>query len=237
MDVALLLLAGTATALATGLGAIPVFLLGERGSRSAVPVGLCARADGRGFVGRPASAGARRGRRRVVAAGPGAGVAFLLGSRAVLDRPRPARWPRCAARACAARCSCLLCCSCTACPRASRSAPPTPPTRGPRLFVILAIALQNVPEGTSVAIPMESAGFGRASSSGRRSARARRSRSAPDRLPAVEQINGAAAVLASPSRPARCSRWWSWSCCRRRYAPGGRLAADRRARQPARRSC
>jgi ZIP family zinc transporter len=28
--------------------------------------------------------------------------------------------------------------------------------------VILAIALQNVPEGTSVAIPMESAGFGRA---------------------------------------------------------------------------
>jgi ZIP family zinc transporter len=29
------------------------------------------------------------------------------------------------------------------------------------LFVILAIALQNVPEGTSVAIPMEAAGFGR----------------------------------------------------------------------------
>ena len=30
------------------------------------------------------------------------------------------------------------------------------------LFVILAIALQNVPEGTSVAIPMDAAGFGRA---------------------------------------------------------------------------
>ncbi len=30
------------------------------------------------------------------------------------------------------------------------------------LFVILAIALQNVPEGTSVAIPMEATGFGRA---------------------------------------------------------------------------
>jgi len=29
------------------------------------------------------------------------------------------------------------------------------------LFVILAIAIQNVPEGTSVAIPMETAGFGR----------------------------------------------------------------------------
>jgi ZIP family zinc transporter len=30
------------------------------------------------------------------------------------------------------------------------------------LFVILAIAIQNVPEGTSVAIPMEAAGYGRA---------------------------------------------------------------------------
>ena len=34
-------------------------------------------------------------------------------------------------------------------------------TAGLGLFVILAIALQNVPEGTSVAIPMESAGFSR----------------------------------------------------------------------------
>ena len=32
-------------------------------------------------------------------------------------------------------------------------------TEGLGLFVILAIALQNVPEGTSVAIPMEAAGF------------------------------------------------------------------------------
>src|SRR5206468_3357440 len=34
-------------------------------------------------------------------------------------------------------------------------------TAGLGLFVILAIALQNVPEGTSVAIPMQAAGFGR----------------------------------------------------------------------------
>lgn len=34
-------------------------------------------------------------------------------------------------------------------------------TTGLGLFVILAIALQNVPEGTSVAIPMEAAGFSR----------------------------------------------------------------------------
>jgi ZIP family zinc transporter len=34
-------------------------------------------------------------------------------------------------------------------------------TAGLGLYVILAIALQNIPEGTSVAIPMNSAGFGR----------------------------------------------------------------------------
>jgi zinc transporter, ZIP family len=35
-------------------------------------------------------------------------------------------------------------------------------TEGRALFIFLAIALQNVPEGTSVAIPMQGAGFGRA---------------------------------------------------------------------------
>lgn len=35
-------------------------------------------------------------------------------------------------------------------------------TDGLALFVILAIRLQNVPEGTSVAIPMDGAGFGHA---------------------------------------------------------------------------
>jgi ZIP family zinc transporter len=34
---------------------------------------------------------------------------------------------------------------------------------GLSLFVILAIALQNVPEGTSIALPMEAAGFSRTS--------------------------------------------------------------------------
>ena len=35
-------------------------------------------------------------------------------------------------------------------------------TAGLGLYVIVAIALQNIPEGTSVAIPMNAAGFGRA---------------------------------------------------------------------------
>jgi ZIP family zinc transporter len=35
-------------------------------------------------------------------------------------------------------------------------------TEGLALFIFVAIALQNIPEGTSVAIPMQGAGFGRA---------------------------------------------------------------------------
>ena len=46
-------------------------------------------------------------------------------------------------------------------------------------FIVIAIAVQNIPEGTSVAIPMEAAGYGPASSSGRRSGPAPRSPSAP----------------------------------------------------------
>jgi len=47
------------------------------------------------------------------------------------------------------------------------------------LFVILAIAMQNIPEGTSVAIPMEEAGLAAGASSGRRSRPVPRRRSAP----------------------------------------------------------
>ena len=52
-------------------------------------------------------------------------------------------------------------------------------TEGLGFFVLVAIALQNVPEGTVTAIPLALAGVGRASSSGPLSARACRSRSAP----------------------------------------------------------
>ena len=47
------------------------------------------------------------------------------------------------------------------------------------LFILLAIALQNVPEGTASAIPMQQAGFPAGSSSGPPSRPAPRSRSAP----------------------------------------------------------
>ena len=62
---------------------------------------------------------------------------------------------------------------------------------GLSLFVILAIAIQNIPEGTSVAIPMAAAGFGR----GRQfwvavGTSAPQPVGAVDRLPAVEEVSG-----------------------------------------------
>jgi hypothetical protein len=68
-------------------------------------------------------------------------------------------------------------------------------TEGLALFVILAIALENVPEGTSVAIPMESAGFGRACSSGRRFSRARPAGGSDRRIPGGRGNRGSVAVL------------------------------------------
>src|SRR5918995_4212642 len=87
MDVAVLALAGTATALATGLGAVPVFLLGERARRLrpflwGTTVGLMAVASVVGLL-LPAldeDGGA------AVASGLIVGVLFLLGSRRLLAR-------------------------------------------------------------------------------------------------------------------------------------------------------
>ena len=55
--------------------------------------------------------------------------------------------------------------------------------------MILAIGLQNIPEGTSVAIPMEAAGFRRVSSSGLRCDERPAARGRARRLPLVEQID------------------------------------------------
>ena len=151
-------------------------------------VGLMAR----GVDRRAAASRARRGRRD-----GGRGGSRDRESRSCSSRAHPggARRPRRAAageRACGARCSCSACCSCTAFPEglaigtayASEHA-------GLGLFVILAIALQNIPEGTSVAIPMEArrlrprpAVLGR-----RRDQRAAAGRGRA-RLPLVEEIAG-----------------------------------------------
>ena len=159
----ILLLAATGTALATGLGAIPVFLLGERaaalqplllgiaagtmGVASVVGLILPGLDEGSaGSVGdrnrRPASLfliavrGALEARQRHVERAMSAGVkASVLVFVVLLVHSLPEGFAIGTAYA--------------------------SDTAGLSLFVIAAIAVQNIPEGTSVAIPMAAAGFSR----------------------------------------------------------------------------
>lgn len=163
MEVAVLALAGSATALATGLGAVPVFLLGERAERLrpflwGTAVGLMSVAS---VVGLLVPAVDEDGGLSVVA-GLVTGVAFLLLSRRSL-RGRDVHVG--ALRGAGVRRSLLVFGVLLVHSLPEGFAIGTAfasDTEGLALFVVLAIGLQNVPEGTSVAIPMQSAGFGRA---------------------------------------------------------------------------
>ena len=163
MEVAVLALAGSATALATGLGAVPVFLLGERAERLrpflwGTAVGLMSVAS---VVGLLVPAVDEDGGLAVVA-GLVTGVAFLLLSRRSL-RGRDVHVG--ALRGAGVRRSLLVFGVLLVHSLPEGFAIGTAfasDTEGLALFVVLAIGLQNVPEGTSVAIPMQSAGFGRA---------------------------------------------------------------------------
>jgi len=162
MEIAVLALAGAATALATGLGAVPVFLLGERASQLrpflwGTTVGLMGVASIVGLL-LPAldeDGGA------TVGAGLLVGVLFLLGSRRLLAG-RDVHVGK--LRGAGVRRSLLVFGVLLVHSLPEGFAIGTAfasDTEGLALFIFLAIALQNIPEGTSVAIPMESAGFGR----------------------------------------------------------------------------
>lgn len=161
-DVITLLLAATATTLATGLGAIPVFLLGTR-ARALAPalLGLAA-----GVMGVAAVAGllipaGEEGSAIAVLSGLALGIGFLAAARlwlgdsaTFMGRSGPG-----------ARTSALVfvVLFVHSLPEGLAVGTAFASDRaGLSLFVILAIAIQNVPEGTSVAIPMAEAGFGRA---------------------------------------------------------------------------
>ena len=161
-SLALLGIAGCMTALATGLGAVPVFLLGERagGLRPflwGATVGLMSVAAVVGLL-LPAL---DEGDSGAVAAGLIVGVVFLLASRRLLEGHdvHVGQLGGASVRRAVLVFGVLLVHSL---PEGfAIGAAYASDTEGLALFVILAIALQNVPEGTSVAIPMESAGFGR----------------------------------------------------------------------------
>jgi ZIP family zinc transporter len=162
VDVGLLLLAGSATALVTGLGVVPVFLLGERADRMrpflwGTTVGLMGVASIVGLL-LPAL---DEGEQGTVALGLVVGVVFLLASRELLAHRNVHVGQL---RGAGVRRSLLVFGVLLVHSLPEGFAIGTAwasDTEGLALFVFLAIALQNIPEGTSVAIPMDSAGFGR----------------------------------------------------------------------------
>lgn len=161
-EVVVLALAGTGTALATGIGAIPVSRLGGRAAQLrpllwGLTVGLMSVASVVGLL-LPAL---DEGSTGSVVSGFFVGVAFLLGSRRMLHGRdvHVGKLSGAGVRRSVLVFAVLLVHSLPegfAIGTAYASE-----TAGLGLFVILAIALQNVPEGTSVAIPMDAAGFGR----------------------------------------------------------------------------
>jgi zinc transporter, ZIP family len=160
--VLILLLAATATALATGLGAVPVFFLGDRASawQSAL-YGLAAGAMTVASIVGLLKPGLDQGSTAAVAAGVVVGVVFLVMARLVLGRSRVEVGGHTGP---GARLSVLvfLVLLVHSFPEGfSIGTAYASDVSGLSLFVILAIGLQNVPEGTSVALPMSEAGYSR----------------------------------------------------------------------------
>ena len=161
-DIATLFLIGWATAFATGLGAIPVFFLGER--VAAYTAGLTGFAAG--LMGVAAIVGLlipalQDGSTAVVVISFLLGVAFLLGT-SDLVRRRDERAATERALGTAARRSLLvvLVLFVHSIPEGLAIGTAYASTaEGLGLFVILAVALQNVPEGTATALPMQAAGY------------------------------------------------------------------------------
>ena len=162
MELLIVALVGAATALATGLGAIPVWALGSR-TRTLQP-GLEGLAAGvmavASIVGLLIPA-AEDGDAVAVIAGSVAGAAFLLGARRLLrDRQMHVG----ALSGASVRRSILVFAVLFvhSLPEGFAIGTAYASTReGLGLFVVLAIAIQNVPEGTATAVPMAEAGFSR----------------------------------------------------------------------------
>lgn len=157
-----LLLAATGTALATGLGAIPVWAVGAR-ARSLQPLllGVASGAMGVASIAGLLLPGLDEGSGWSVGAGLVAGGLFLVAARRALDARQ-----RHVERALSAgvRTSILVFAVLLVHSLPEGFAIGTAyasDTAGLSLFVIVAIAVQNIPEGTSVALPMSEAGFSR----------------------------------------------------------------------------
>jgi len=160
-DTVIVVLAGIGTALATGLGAVPVFFLGKRATALTpfllgVAVGVMGVASIAGLL-IPA---AEEGSAPALAAGLVTGGLMV----AVVKRRLTPKSVFMGRSGPASRTSALVffVLFVHSFPEGLAIGTAFASDRaGLSLFVILAIALQNIPEGTSIAIPMAVAGFGR----------------------------------------------------------------------------
>jgi ZIP family zinc transporter len=164
MDLLILVLAATATAVATGLGAVPVFFLGERAA-TLKPwlLGFASGVMGIASIVGLLLPALDEGSPAETVLGTALGVAFLLVSRWVIDGPR--RRLAVDALTTERRTALLVFLVLLVHSLPEGFAIGTAyasETAGLSLFVILAIGAQNVPEGTSIAIPLAAAGYGRA---------------------------------------------------------------------------
>jgi ZIP family zinc transporter len=160
-EVLVLFLAACGTALATGLGAIPVFFLGARAAQlTPMLLGFAAGVMGVASIAGLLVPAVEEGSPAAIAGGFLLGAALLGVARRQLDSDA-AFMGRSGPRA---RTSALvfLVLFVHSLPEGLAVGTAFASDRaGLSLFVILAIAIQNVPEGTSVAIPMAAAGFSR----------------------------------------------------------------------------
>jgi len=161
-EVVILFLAACGTALATGLGAIPVFFLGTRAAQlTPVLLGFAAGVMGVASVAGLLVPAVEEGSVAAIVAGFLLGAGLLGVARRRLDSGDAVFMGRTGPRA---RTSALvfLVLFVHSLPEGLAVGTAFASDRaGLSLFVILAIAIQNVPEGTSVAIPMTAAGFSR----------------------------------------------------------------------------
>jgi zinc transporter, ZIP family len=158
-----LILAGFGTALATGVGAIPVWFLGERAAalRPAL-LGVAAGVMGVASVAGLILPGLDDGSTASVGSGIAAGIAFLALARMILERRRR-QVPEAMTEVTRTSILVFVVLFVHSLPEGfAIGTAYASDTAGLSIFVIVAIAIQNIPEGTSVAIPMATAGFSRA---------------------------------------------------------------------------
>jgi ZIP family zinc transporter len=162
MDAIVVLLVASATALATGLGAIPGFMLGQRARElqpllTGVAIGVMGVASIAGLL-LPAL---DEGSTGSVVLGLALGIAFLAFARRAIGH-RDVHIGNLAGGGVRTAVLVFLVLFVHSLPEGfAIGTAYGSDTSGLALFVILAIAIQNIPEGTSVAIPMQAAGFSR----------------------------------------------------------------------------